>query len=82
MKFEPDIHHLRKWFMVERYSGHGMQQTLDIADFIYKGKTYSEERKLRLNFYPARQHNFSIAVGPTFPLGLFKQSRTSLKRSD
>ena len=46
MKFEPDVQHLRKWFMVERFSGHGMQQCLDIADFIFRAKTYDDEVKI------------------------------------
>jgi hypothetical protein len=46
MKFEPDVHHLRKWFIVERYSGHGMQQCIEIADFIFRGKTYDDDVKI------------------------------------
>jgi hypothetical protein len=46
MKFEPDIEHLKKWFFVERNSGHGIDQCIKIADFITQGKRYSDEDKL------------------------------------
>jgi hypothetical protein len=46
MKFEPEIEHLRKWFMAERFSGHGMQCCLDIADFVNRAKTYDEDVKV------------------------------------
>ncbi len=46
MKFEPDIEHLKKWFSVERNSGHGLDQCLKIADFVAQGKRYSEDEKI------------------------------------
>lgn len=46
MKFEPDIDHLRKWFMAERLSGHGLDHCLRIAEFVYEGKRYDDESKI------------------------------------
>jgi hypothetical protein len=46
MKFEPDIEHLKTWFLMERDSGYGLDQCIRIADFIYEGKRYTEEEKI------------------------------------
>jgi hypothetical protein len=46
MKFEPDIEQLRKWFVAERFSDHGLQHCLDISDFVHRGKTYDEDTKV------------------------------------
>lgn len=46
MKFEPDIEQLKRWFFVERNSGHGIDQCLKICDFITQAKRYSEEDKI------------------------------------
>jgi DNA polymerase III delta prime subunit len=46
MKFEPDIEHIKKWFFVERQSGHGLEQCLRISDFVCQGKKYSDEEKI------------------------------------
>jgi len=37
---------LRKWFVAERFSGHGMDQCLRIAEFVHKGKRYDDESKI------------------------------------
>ena len=46
MKFEPEIEHFKKWFFVERESGHGVDQCLRISDFIWQGKRYSDDEKI------------------------------------
>ena len=46
MKYEPEIDHLKRWFYVERDSGHGLDQCVKIADFIWRGKKYSDEEKI------------------------------------
>jgi hypothetical protein len=46
MKFEPNIAHLKTWFYAERDSGHGLDQCIKIADFVYRGKRYSDDEKI------------------------------------
>lgn len=46
MKFEPDIEHLKRWFLLERDSGHGYEHCVQIADFIAQGRRYSDEDKI------------------------------------
>jgi hypothetical protein len=46
MKFEPEIEHLKRWFLVERNSGHGIDQCIKIADFVTQAKRYSDEDKI------------------------------------
>jgi hypothetical protein len=45
MKFEPDIDHLKAWYFAERDSGHGLEQSLKIADFVCQGRKYDDEAK-------------------------------------
>jgi hypothetical protein len=45
MKFEPDIEHLKAWYFAERDSGHGLEQSLNIADLVCKGRKYDDETK-------------------------------------
>ncbi|AND86596.1 blr0871 [Bradyrhizobium diazoefficiens USDA 110] len=45
MKFEPDIDQITSWYFAERDSGHGLEQSLKIADFVSSGKTYDEDTK-------------------------------------
>ena len=45
MKFEPDIEQITSWYFAERDSGHGLEQSLKIADFVSSSKTYDEDTK-------------------------------------
>jgi hypothetical protein len=45
MKFEPEIEHLKAWYFAERDSGHGLEQSLKIADFVCQGRKYDDETK-------------------------------------
>jgi hypothetical protein len=45
MKYEPEIEHLKAWYFAERDSGHGLEQSLKIADFVCKGRKYDDETK-------------------------------------
>lgn len=45
MKFEPDIEQIKAWYFAERDSGHGLEQSLKIADFVCSGKTYDDDTK-------------------------------------
>ena len=46
MGSEPEIDHLRKWFIAERESGYGVEQCRTIAAFVQSGKRYTEAEKL------------------------------------
>jgi DNA polymerase III delta prime subunit len=46
MKCEPEIEYLKKWFYIERNSGHGLDQCVRIADFVCQGKRYSDDEKI------------------------------------
>jgi hypothetical protein len=45
MSFEPDIEHISAWYYAERNSGHGLEQSLRIADIVCNGKRYDEDTK-------------------------------------
>ena len=46
MRSEPEIQHLRNWFVAERRSGYGTTECIKIADFVQSGKRYTEAEKL------------------------------------
>jgi hypothetical protein len=46
MKFEPDVDHLKTWFLVERNSGYGVEECIKIADFVSRGKKYGDDEKI------------------------------------
>lgn len=46
MGSEPEVDHLRQWFIAERESGYGVEQCGKITAFVQSGKRYNETEKL------------------------------------
>jgi len=48
MKYEPDFDYMKSWFYAERNTGYGTDQCVKIADYVARGKKYSDKQKLYL----------------------------------
>lgn len=46
MKYDPSAAHMRAWYEAEKSSGIGIQQCVEIADYVVNGRSYSEQDKI------------------------------------